>query len=63
MSAFLSTRGGKTLLAGIIVLITGALASAYACPYDTAILVVGAILAVIGLVMYMSGARRTDTGS
>lgn len=63
MSGFLSTGGGKTLLAGIIVLITGALARAYDCPYDTAILVVGAVLAVIGLILYSSGAKRTDTGS
>lgn len=60
MSAFLSTGGGKTLLAGIIVVITGALAKAAGCPYDNAILIVGVIIAVIGGIMY--GSSRSVSG-
>ena len=63
MSGFLSTGGGKTLLAGIIFIITGALAKAYECPYDNAILIVGVAIAVIGAILYFSGSRTTDTGS
>ena len=63
MSGFLSTGGGKTLLAGIIIIITGALAKAYECPYDNAILIVGVAIAVIGAILYFSGSRTTDTGS
>ena len=64
MSSFLSTGSGKTLLAGILVIITGALAKAFECPYDNAILIVGAVLFIIGGILYFSGnTGRTDTGT
>ena len=58
----LSTRGGKTVLAGIILLITGALAKAFQCPYDNPILVAGSIITLVGILMNMGTTRHTDTG-
>jgi|GEM_PF-2472401 len=64
MSSFLSTSGGKTLFAGILILITGALAKAFECPYDNAIMLVGLVVGIIGAILYFSGsARHTDTGN
>ncbi|MCD6062886.1 MAG: hypothetical protein K0R82_797 [Flavipsychrobacter sp.] len=60
MRPFFSTAAGKTLLAGIIVVIIGALAKAASCPYDNPILIVGVILAVVGGIMYASDRRVTD---
>jgi hypothetical protein len=60
MRSLFSTAGGKTILAGIIVVITGALAKAADCPYDNPILIVGVILAIVGGIMYASSGRVTD---
>jgi len=60
MRPLFSTAGGKTIIAAIVLVITGALAKAAACPYDNHILIAGIILAVIGGVMYASSSRLTD---
>ena len=60
MRPFFSTTAGKTLLAGIIVVLLGVAAKAAACPYDNAILIVGVILAIVGGVMYATTHKVTD---
>ncbi|WP_276131661.1 hypothetical protein [Polluticoccus soli] len=60
MRPFLSTASGKMVFAGILVVLTGALAKAAGCPYDNAILIVGIILAVIGGIMQATSHSLTD---
>ncbi len=63
MSRFLSTGSGKAFLAGVIIIITGALAQAYDCPWGEGILITGVILSILGLAIYFMSNRRIDTGS
>lgn len=60
MRPLFSTPGGKTILAGIILVLTGTLAKIAACPYDNAILIAGVLTGIIGGIMYSGSRRVTD---
>ncbi len=63
MGGFLGTGSGKAFIAGLILIITGALAQAYECPWGEGIIITGVVMSILGLVIYLMTHKRVDTGN